>query len=73
MGHLHWQRVEELFELVHGQPVEARQRLLAEACGSDVSLRDEIEAMMAAADPDRALAIERLIVDRPPEARDADR
>ena len=38
----------------------------------DVSLRDEIDAMLAAASPDRALAIERFIVDRASDARDAD-
>ena len=35
-------------------------------------LRDEIDAMLAAAGGDRALAVERLIVDSSPEARDAD-
>ena len=70
MDHMHWQRIEELFELAYAQPVEARRRVLAEACGLDVSLCDEIEAMLAAAGPDRALAIERFIVDR---ASDAER
>ena len=73
MDHLHWQQIEELFELVHAQPVEARRRFLAEACGPDVSLRDEIEAMLAADSPDRALGIERFIVDRTSDARVDDR
>ena len=73
MDHLHWQQIEELFELVQAQPVEARRRFLDEACGPDVSLRDEIEAMLAAAGPDRALAIERFIVDRSSDARVDDR
>jgi serine/threonine protein kinase/tetratricopeptide (TPR) repeat protein len=72
MDRMQWQRIEDLFELAHAQPVEARRRFLAEACGVDVSLRHEVEAMLAAAAPDRALAMERFIVDRPPDARDAD-
>ena len=67
-----WGRIEEIFELAHAQPIEARQRFLAGACGSDGSLRSEIEAMLAAAGTDRALAVERLIVDSPSDARDAD-
>ena len=70
MDRMHWQRIEELFELAHAQPIEARRRFLAEACGADVTLRDEIEAMLAAAGPDRALAIERFIVDRAVDAGD---
>ncbi len=73
MDHLHWQHIEELFELVRAQPLEARRRFLAEACGPDVSLRDEIEAMLAADRPDRALGIERFIVDRTSDARVDDR
>ena len=37
MDRMQWQRIEELFELAHAQPVEARGRFLAEACGVDVS------------------------------------
>jgi serine/threonine protein kinase/tetratricopeptide (TPR) repeat protein len=70
MDHTHWQRIEELFERAHAQPVEARPRFLAEACGTDVMLRDEIDAMLATAGPDRALAIERFIVDRASNAPD---
>ena len=72
MDRMQWQRIEDLFELAHAQPVEARRRFLAEACGVDVSLRDEVEAMLAAASPDRALAMERFIVDRPTDAPDTD-
>jgi serine/threonine protein kinase/tetratricopeptide (TPR) repeat protein len=72
MARMHWQRIEDLFERAHAQPVEARRRFLAEACGADVSLRDEVEAMLAAASPDRALAMERFIVDRPTDAPDTD-
>ena len=72
MPPMQWQRIEDLFELAHAQPVEARRRFLAETCGVDVSLRDEVEAMLAAASPDRALAMERFIVDRPTDATDTD-
>ena len=71
MDRMHWQRIEELFELAHAQPIEARRRFLAEACGADVMLRDEIEAMLATAGPDRALAIERFVVDQAFDAGDA--
>ena len=63
MDRTSWERIEEIFELAHAQPVEARQRFLAGACGNDGALRDEIDAMLAAAGDDRALAVERLIVD----------
>jgi eukaryotic-like serine/threonine-protein kinase len=72
MDRTRWGQIEEIFELAHAQPVEARQRFLAGACGTDGSLRDEIDAMLAAAVEDRTLAVERLIVDSSPEARDAD-
>jgi Protein kinase domain/Tetratricopeptide repeat len=72
MDRTRWGRIEEIFELAHAQPVAARQRFLAAACGSDGTLRDEIDAMLAAAVDDRALAVERLIVDRSPEPRDTD-
>ena len=72
MDRTRWGRIEEIFELAHAQPIEARQRFLAGACGTDGSLRNELEAMLAAASADRALAVERLIVDSSPEARVAD-
>ena len=49
MPPMQWQRIEDLFELAHAQPIKVRRRFLAEACGGDVSLRDEVEAMLAAA------------------------
>ena len=72
MDPMQWQRVEELFELANAQPIEARRRFLAEACGPDVPLRDELEAMLAAAGEDRALAVERFIVDSDTDAEAAD-
>ena len=49
MDRTRWGQIEEIFELAHAQPIEARQRFLAGACGTDRSLRDELEAMLAAA------------------------
>ena len=72
MDSMHWQRVEELFELASAQPVEARRQFLAESCGQDVRLRDELEAMLADGGDDRALAVERFIVDRQTDAAGAD-
>ncbi len=72
MDSMRWQRVEELFELASAQPVEARRQFLAESCGQDVRLRDELEAMLAAGGDDRALAVERFIVDRQLGAAGAD-
>ena len=46
MDSMHWQRVEELFELASAQPVDARRQFLAELCGRDGQLRDELEAML---------------------------
>ncbi len=62
-----WERIEEIFELAHAQPGEARRRVLAEACGNDAALRSELEAMLRAADDGRALAVERLVVDHTPD------
>jgi eukaryotic-like serine/threonine-protein kinase len=72
MDRMQWQRIEELFELAHAQPVEARRRFLADACGHDVPLRHELEAMLVAASDDRALAVERFIVDREADSEDTD-
>ena len=72
MDSMRWQRVEELFELASAQPIEARRQFLAESCGQDVQLRDELEAMLAAGGDDRALAVERFIVDRQTDAAGAD-
>ena len=72
MDRRQWQRIEELFELAHARPAEARRAFLADACGQDVSLRHELEAMLAAASVDRALAVERFIVDRETDAGAAD-
>jgi eukaryotic-like serine/threonine-protein kinase len=67
-----WQRIEEIFDLAHGLPAEARNRFLAERCGADDVLRRELEAMLAASSADRALAVERLIVDDAADTHEVD-
>jgi eukaryotic-like serine/threonine-protein kinase len=57
-----WERLEELFEQARGVPEEARPSFLDRACPDRV-LRGEVEALLAAAGDDRALAVERLVVD----------
>ena len=61
-----WARLEELFERASAQPADARRQFLIEACGSDAELFNEVERLLAAAHDDRALAIERLVVDGTP-------
>src|SRR5262245_53022307 len=65
MERTRWLRIEELFELAQAQTAEARQRFLAEACGSDISLRNELEEMLAAASDHRPLAIEEMVANGP--------
>ncbi len=72
MESMRWQRVEELFELANAQPIDTRRRFLAQACGDDVPLRDELEAMLAAASDEHALSVERFIVDWDTDAAAAD-
>jgi Tol biopolymer transport system component/predicted Ser/Thr protein kinase len=43
-----WQRVKEILGAARERPVEARQSFLKEACGSDESLRREVESLLAA-------------------------
>jgi serine/threonine-protein kinase len=72
MDRTQWRQIEDLFERVRAEPIEARRAYLAEACGGDHWLQREIEAMLDAAGADRALALERLIVDAPPEPIETD-
>jgi serine/threonine protein kinase/tetratricopeptide (TPR) repeat protein len=67
-----WERLEELFEQAHALPPEARQDFLWEQCADQPALRAQIEAMLAAAEGDRALHIERLVVDARPQAAKPD-
>ncbi len=72
MHRIEWQRIEELFEQACAQPVEARAQFLTAACGRDGSLRVEIEGMLAASSADRALAVERFVVNQDPDAQNID-
>jgi serine/threonine-protein kinase len=64
MGRTSWERIEEVFERALTLAPPEREEFLAREC--DPALRAEIEGMIAAASPDRALEIERLVpADRP--------
>jgi eukaryotic-like serine/threonine-protein kinase len=45
-----WRRAEEVFGLAMEVPAETRERLVAEACGEDEALRQEVLSLLAAAD-----------------------
>ena len=66
-----WEHLEELFEQTSGMPVGDRADFLDRACEGDVALRAEIEAMLASAGS-RALSIERLVVEEPPQGPEED-
>ena len=55
-----WEQMEALFEEAMALDPGARTEFLTRACDGDAELRREVEAMIAACEPDRALAIERL-------------
>ncbi len=57
-----WERMQAVFERALEAPVHERPAVLDAACGDDPALRREIEAMLAVAAPEHALAIERLLV-----------
>ena len=46
-----WQRIKELFEAALGRPEEERSAFLRDACGSDESLRREVEVLLAGGRP----------------------
>ena len=48
MHPIDWSRVQELFEAALERSEGARDAFLAEACGGDVRLRDEVSALLAA-------------------------
>src|SRR5512132_2710561 len=45
-----WRRVDRLFSETLEQPVDSRVAFLARACGPDAAMRDEIAALVAAAE-----------------------
>jgi hypothetical protein len=62
-----WERLEELFEQAQALPIEARDSFLHEQCANQPALRAQIDVLLAADDGDRALHIERLVVDARPD------
>lgn len=58
-----WQQMESVFAAALVMPIGERPAFLEAACRGDPTLREEIEAMLAAEAPERALAIEQLLVD----------
>jgi serine/threonine-protein kinase len=42
-----WERIEEIYHAVLARPAEARAVFVREACGDDVSLRMEVESLLA--------------------------
>jgi eukaryotic-like serine/threonine-protein kinase len=63
-----WKRLEELFEQAQALPIDSRDAFLNEHCAHQPALRAQLGALLAAADGDRALHIERLVVDSRPHA-----
>jgi tetratricopeptide (TPR) repeat protein len=59
-----WRRMQELFDAARALPPQGRSAFLADACGRDAVLRAEVEAMLAADQPEYALAIERMVAER---------
>jgi eukaryotic-like serine/threonine-protein kinase len=57
-----WERLEQLYEQARALPPPARAAFVASAC-EEGPLRRELEAMLAAGEADRALAIERMVAD----------
>jgi serine/threonine-protein kinase len=58
-----WQQLEAVFEGAVARPAGDRPAYLKRACGGDEDLRLELDAMLAADSPDRALPIERMVHD----------
>ena len=56
-----WSRIELLFEQAQGLPAADRTAFLQQACGPDAALCAEVQAMLAMAEDDHALSIERLV------------
>ena len=42
-----WRQIESLFHAAYEKPAEERERFLDEACGSDQTLRREVESLLA--------------------------
>src|SRR6185295_18025136 len=58
----HWNRVASIFDRAVDLAIEERGPFLAQVCGSDHTLRTEIEEMLAASEPDHGLLVERKLL-----------
>ncbi|MDQ3801949.1 MAG: protein kinase, partial [Acidobacteriota bacterium] len=52
-----WQRIEKIFEAALALPPPERESFLALACGEDVELRAQVEAMLAADEKENSLEL----------------
>ncbi len=59
MPNSNWQRLEQIFFDAVEHTGDARARFLSDACGADLELRAEVDAMIAAHEGDRRLSPER--------------
>lgn len=57
-----WDRLESLFFAALDHPAEGRVAFLEEACEGDPEVRREVEAMLAAHEPDHTLVLERRLL-----------
>jgi eukaryotic-like serine/threonine-protein kinase len=64
-----WERVKELFEAALHRKPEERADFLAEACGSDVSLREEIDSLLSAYAQSDGLSYPALPMESSPQPR----
>jgi serine/threonine-protein kinase len=58
-----WSRLEVAFHGAAELPLDDRPAYLDRVCGGDLALRTEVDALLAANTPDRALGIERMVPD----------
>ena len=50
-----WRRIEEIFQASLDLPADQREALLAETCGNDLPLREEVESLLARVAPESPL------------------
>jgi eukaryotic-like serine/threonine-protein kinase len=62
-----WEKIKELFDAALKQQPEARAEFLTAACGSDISLREEIDSLLSAYERSEGLSRPAIPVDQSPE------
>ncbi len=62
-----WQKIKELFDAALQRNLEERDDFLTQACGSDQSLRDEIDSLLAAYEQSDGLSRPAIPIDETPE------